>query len=524
MDQATGEVHCAARSAERTGSVKIELPVAAGAVACRKTRASRAAAGADAGPALEASDVREPGGTGAGGKARSRRPARAALRRPPGGGGRGAEGIADARAAPARRRRRNAGRGGPGLSGGDSDARALMRSCLARVASGPAHSKDLTRAEARAAMRAILAGRVDPVQAGIFLIALRMKYETREENNGVLDALRDAALEATAAVDELLVIADPCDGYARTLPASPFLPAVLAACGVPALSEGVETMAPKHGLTHHQVLRAAGAAVDLRPSDAAERLEDPGIGWAYLDQSRSCPALHALAPLRDLIVKRPALSTVERTIGAVRARGSATDRRAGYDAQGGLVPARGSTHLVTGLRAPALPGDLQRSRAPRRFRLRPARAGRRRGGGARALPTGAGAPLPRRGGDHRDPGPAGAGRGTADPTRAALAALARRRAARRRRARGGGGGGRTRSARRGGRGRRATRSSTREHSTWRTCAGSSRRCRRRTGCAEPSTRGRHGRASWRACAPAPTRGRACPPRDRSGGSGPPASR
>ena len=64
MDQATGEVHCAARSAERTGSVKIELPVAAGAVACRKTRASRAAACADAGPALEASDVREPGGTG----------------------------------------------------------------------------------------------------------------------------------------------------------------------------------------------------------------------------------------------------------------------------------------------------------------------------------------------------------------------------------------------------------------------------------------------------------------------------
>ena len=241
------------------------------------------------------------------------------------------------------------------MSGGDSDARALMRSCLARVASGPAHSKDLTRAEARAAMRAILAGRVDPVQAGIFLIALRMKYETREENNGVLDALRDAALEATAAVDELLVIADPCDGYARTLPASPFLPAVLAACGVPALSEGVETMAPKHGLTHHQVLRAAGAAVDLRPSDAAERLEDPGIGWAYLDQSRSCPALHALAPLRDLIVKRPALSTVERTIGAVRARGSATDRRAGYDAQGGLVPARGSTHLVTGYVHPRYP-------------------------------------------------------------------------------------------------------------------------------------------------------------------------
>ena len=221
------------------------------------------------------------------------------------------------------------------MSGGDGGARALMRSCLQRVASGPAHSKDLSRGEARAATRAILEGRADPVQAGVFFVALRMKYESEDESNGVLEALREAAGEARAEVEDLIDLADPFDGFARTLPATPFLPAVLAACGVPALSQGAETMGPKHGLTHRQVLRAAGAAVDLTPREAAAWLGDTGIGWAYLDQSRSCPALHALAALRDLIVKRPVLSTVERAIGPVRARGR--------------------THLVTGYVHPRYP-------------------------------------------------------------------------------------------------------------------------------------------------------------------------
>ncbi|MGH8621099.1 MAG: hypothetical protein ACRET3_03080, partial [Burkholderiales bacterium] len=55
---------------------------------------------------------------------------------------------------------------------------ALMRSIIQRIATGPELSKDITREEARAGMQLVLEGRVDPVQAGIFLIALRMKRET----------------------------------------------------------------------------------------------------------------------------------------------------------------------------------------------------------------------------------------------------------------------------------------------------------------------------------------------------------
>lgn len=197
---------------------------------------------------------------------------------------------------------------------------ALMRSILQRIATGPELSKDISREEACAGMRLVLDGQVDPVQAGVFLIALRMKRETDDENRGLLEAVRAATRAAIAPVDELVDIGDPYDGYVRTLPASPFLPSVLAACGVPTVSHGVESMGPKYGVTHRQVLRAAGAPVDFAPEEAAAHAGDSSIGWAYVDQKAFCPKLHALAALRTLIVKRPALTTVEVLAGPVRGR------------------------------------------------------------------------------------------------------------------------------------------------------------------------------------------------------------
>lgn len=195
-----------------------------------------------------------------------------------------------------------------------------MRSVLQRIATGPEYSKDIPREDARLAMRAILDGAVDPVQAGVFLIAMRMKRETDEENLGMLEAIRAATLAATAPVDDVLDLADPYDGCIRSLPTAPFLPALLAALGVPTLSHGVESMGPKHGVTHRQVLRAAGLPVDLAPAEAARRVGDPAIGWAYVDQSAFNPALHGLARLRELIVKRPPVTTLEVLAGPVRGR------------------------------------------------------------------------------------------------------------------------------------------------------------------------------------------------------------
>ncbi|UCE90286.1 MAG: anthranilate phosphoribosyltransferase [Pseudomonadota bacterium] len=204
-----------------------------------------------------------------------------------------------------------------------------LRACIQKVATGPEYSKDLSQEETREAMRLVLDGTADPVQTAVFLIALRMKRETDDENKGILQAIRDTMPTIVAPVDELVDVADPYDGYARGLPASPFLAPVLAACGVPAVSHGLQAVGPKFGITHRMVLQAAGADVDLASDAAVQRIADPNIGWAYIDQKAFCPPLHDLVPLRTRIVKRQVLTTVEVLTGPVRAR-KATHLMTGY--------------------------------------------------------------------------------------------------------------------------------------------------------------------------------------------------
>lgn len=200
------------------------------------------------------------------------------------------------------------------------DVKLAMRSYIQRVATGPEYSKDISFEEARDAMRQILNGTADPVQAGIFLIALRMKRETLDENGGSLQAIIDASNIVTADVDHIVDIADPYDGYTRGLPVSPFLPAVLAACGLRAASHGAEAVGPKYGVTHRKVLRAAASNVNLTPQQAVQQINHPDVGWSYIDQRHVCPALHNLIPLRTQIVKRPVITTVEVLIGPVRGK------------------------------------------------------------------------------------------------------------------------------------------------------------------------------------------------------------
>jgi anthranilate phosphoribosyltransferase len=200
------------------------------------------------------------------------------------------------------------------------DHKTIMRSIIQRIATGPDMSKDISLEEARAGMRALLEDAVDPVQQALFLIALRMKRETDDENKGILDAIRDKTRTVTADVDDVLDMSDPYNGYNRTLPAAPFLPAVMAACGVPSVSHGVETMGPKFGITHHRVLKAAGKNVGLSTQQAAEQISNPAIGWSYVDQKAYCPDLHNLTTLRTKMVKRQAITTVEVLTGPIRGR------------------------------------------------------------------------------------------------------------------------------------------------------------------------------------------------------------
>jgi anthranilate phosphoribosyltransferase len=194
----------------------------------------------------------------------------------------------------------------------------VVAEAIKKVATGPHLSKDLSIDEAREAAIEILSGQADEVQAAIFFIALRMKTETNEENLGVLQALQQYTEQLDVNVDHLLNLSDPFNGYNRHCPVVAFLPAVLAACGLPTISQGVKEMGPKFGVTHSQVLAATGVNVDLSVADAAKRVEV--FGWAYIDQAQASPAVHGLESLRTRMIKRPCIATLEKMVLPLKAR------------------------------------------------------------------------------------------------------------------------------------------------------------------------------------------------------------
>jgi anthranilate phosphoribosyltransferase len=150
-----------------------------------------------------------------------------------------------------------------------------ITSIIKRVATGPELSKSISYKESRASMRLVLEGLADPVQAAMFLIGLRMMRETDDEYKRILQDIRNKTKTVVADVDELVDIADPYNVYGRSLPSSPCLPLLFAESGVPAVSHEVETVGPKFGVTHHQILQAAGVSVELTGEEAGKQISNP---------------------------------------------------------------------------------------------------------------------------------------------------------------------------------------------------------------------------------------------------------
>ena len=195
----------------------------------------------------------------------------------------------------------------------------VLRGAIQKVATGPEFSKNISEEDSYNAMLNILDNNADAVQAAIYLIAMRMKRETMDENIGSLKALIDKSNVVTANVDELLDIAEPYNGFLRNTPLSAFLPAVFSSIGIPCVTHGVKTVGPKFGLTTKRILKVAGINVEQNSQEAAESVSNEDIGWSYIDQEKFCKPLYDLVGLRTRMVKRTILTTIEVLVGPIRA-------------------------------------------------------------------------------------------------------------------------------------------------------------------------------------------------------------
>ncbi len=199
-------------------------------------------------------------------------------------------------------------------------AEELLKSIITRIATGPELSKDIALEEAKLAMQAIIRGDVNDIRSAIFLIALRMKRETMEENIGILSAiLAESDIQKTN-IDNVIDLGDPYSGYNRNIPISSFLPPLLAELGLACVIHGLDSVSPKFGITHRNIYQQLGLNVDINTSGAKKLLEDNNIAWAYIDQNKYCQGLYNLVPLRNNVVKRTVINTVETLIAPIRGK------------------------------------------------------------------------------------------------------------------------------------------------------------------------------------------------------------
>jgi len=175
------------------------------------------------------------------------------------------------------------------------------------VAKGEKLGRSLGLEEARAAMRMVLEGRVEPLQLGAFLAVLRYRKETPAELAGFALAARDVMTEGAMPPTAL-----DWPSYADRHKQLPYfvLSALLAAgAGVRVMMHGI---AGEGAAGTRAVLQSLGVPIAAGPEEAERQMAERG--FAYLPVEAVCPALDRLFALRPLLGLRSPANTYAREL------------------------------------------------------------------------------------------------------------------------------------------------------------------------------------------------------------------
>jgi anthranilate phosphoribosyltransferase len=160
--------------------------------------------------------------------------------------------------------------------------------------------KDISAAQASAAMAEILEGAATPAQLAGFVVALRIKGETVEELGGLLDAMLAAATLVPledARRDALVDVVGTGGDRSHSINVSTLAALVVAGAGVPVCKHGNRAASSTCGSA--DLLEALGVRLDLTPADVVRCLDEAGMAFCFAP--RFHPALrHAGPPRREL--------------------------------------------------------------------------------------------------------------------------------------------------------------------------------------------------------------------------------
>jgi anthranilate phosphoribosyltransferase len=154
--------------------------------------------------------------------------------------------------------------------------------------------RHLSRAQAAAAVDAMLDGSAPASLIAALLVALRMKGETPDEIAGAAQALRARAVRVDVPLDRLVDTCGTGGDGAHTFNISTAAAFVTAAAGGRVAKHGNRAASSKCGSA--DVLAALGAEVELAPEGVAACIQECGIGFLFAPRHHA--AMRHVAPVR----------------------------------------------------------------------------------------------------------------------------------------------------------------------------------------------------------------------------------
>jgi anthranilate phosphoribosyltransferase len=172
----------------------------------------------------------------------------------------------------------------------------VIQKALQRLLDG----HDLTRAEAREVMGAIMRGETTPAQIAGFLIALRVKGETADEIAGCAEAMREHVLAVHPKRDDLVDTAGTGGDGASTINISTAAALVAAAAGAAVAKHGNRAVSSASGSA--DVLEALGFTLEQEPQRIERSIDELGFGFLFAPTHH--PAMrHAASVRRELATR-----------------------------------------------------------------------------------------------------------------------------------------------------------------------------------------------------------------------------
>lgn len=162
------------------------------------------------------------------------------------------------------------------------------------------NGRDLSEADMRAVMRAMMRGEATPAQIGGLLVALRLKGESVAEITAAVRVMRELAsrveVNKAGLVDTCGTGGDGTNSFNISTTAA----FVTAASGARVAKHGNRAVSGKSGSA--DVLAAAGVNLELNPAQIADCIETAHIGFMFAPLHHGAMK-HALGPRRELGIR-----------------------------------------------------------------------------------------------------------------------------------------------------------------------------------------------------------------------------